>query len=92
MIKTNLCSLAICFLQLGSETVVVGFLCQSKDINKYKDGDWLEIVGTIEKGNYHGEIPVIIIKNIKQIDKPQDDLVYPPDDSYVQTSIISYLK
>ena len=26
---------------------------------KYKDGCWVEIEGTITKGEYHGEIPVI---------------------------------
>ena len=53
---------------------------------KYKDGCWVEIEGTITKGEYHGEIPVIEIERIKETKTPNDEYVYPPDESYVPTS------
>ena len=70
------------------QTVVVGFLCESKEIKKFKDSSWIEIEGEITKGNYHGEIPVIKINTIKECDKPNDEYVYPPDESYIPTNNI----
>ena len=67
--------------------VIVGFLCNLNGANKYKDGCWLEIEGTITKGNYHGEIPVIKIYKIKETKVPNDEYVYPPDVNYVPTSV-----
>jgi len=72
----------------NKDTVVVGFLCKYKDATKFKDGHFVEITGTIEKGDYHGVIPIINITKIQEVDKPADALVYPPDDSYIQTSIL----
>ena len=68
------------------QAVVVGFLCQLNGAEKYKDGCWVEIEGTITKGEYHGEIPVIEIEKIKETKTPNDEYVYPPDESYVPTS------
>ncbi len=71
------------------QTVVVGFLCENKNnMNEFIDNDWVEIEGTINKGYYHGEIPIIEIKKMRKIEKPSEEYVYPPDDSYVQTSTI----
>lgn len=70
------------------QTVVVGFLCESKEIKKFKDSSWIEIEGEITKGNYHGEIPVIKINTIKECDKPNDEFVYPPDENFIPTSSI----
>ena len=67
------------------QTVVVGFLCHSNIAKDFQDSSWVEIEGTITKGSYHGEIPVIEVTNIKQVDKPNDEYVYPPDDSYIPT-------
>ena len=66
--------------------VVVGFLCNLNGANKYKDGCWIEIEGTITKGNYHGDIPVIEIYKIKEAKVPSDEYVYPPDKTYIPTS------
>ena len=41
------------------QAVVVGFLCHLNNADKYKTGCWVEIEGTITKGDYHGTIPVI---------------------------------
>lgn len=71
------------------QTLIVGFLCDCKDAQSFEDNSWVEIKGEITKGSYHGDIPVIKIKEIKQIEKPQDDIyVYPPDDTYVPTSTL----
>lgn len=68
------------------QTLIVGFLCDCKNAQNFADNSWVEIKGEITKGSYHGDIPVIKIKEIKQIEKPQDNIyVYPPDDTYVPT-------
>lgn len=51
-------------------------------------GVGLILPGTITKGNYHGEIPVIEINSIEKIEKPEDEYVYPPDETYVTTSTV----
>lgn len=71
-----------------NETFVVGFLCNCKEGSNYMDGTWVEITGTIEKGNYHGEIPVLKVLEIKKTTEPQEKLVPLPDDTYVPTAVI----
>lgn len=71
-----------------NQTLIVGFLCNCDEIETYPDNTWVEITGEISKGNYHGEIPVIKIKHISKIQKPEDEFVYPPDDTYIPTSVI----
>lgn len=66
--------------------VVVGFLCEYDDIKKFDNNTWVEITGIITKGNYHGDIPIIKIDKIEQIEKPNDEYVYPPDENYIPTS------
>lgn len=68
------------------QTVVVGFLCHYPEAYKFADKTWVTITGTITKGTYHTEIPIIEINNIIQAEKPSDEYVYPPDDSYIPTS------
>jgi len=70
------------------QTVVVGFLCHSSIAQNYTDGTWIEIQGTITKGNYNGEIPVIEVESINQINPPTDEYVYPPDSSFITTSTV----
>lgn len=70
------------------QTVIVGFLCEYDEIKQYEDNIWIEIVGEITKGNYHGEMPILKIEQIQRIEKPQDEFVYPPDDSFVTTSTV----
>ena len=71
-----------------NKTLIVGFLCNCVDSKKYTDGTWVEIIGTIEKGNYHGEIPMLKITNIKEVSEPEEKLVPLPDDTYVPTAVI----
>ena len=68
------------------QAVVVGFLCHLNGADKYKDGCWVEIEGTITKGEYHGAIPVVEIEKIKEIKTPSDEYVYPPEETYIPTS------
>ncbi len=70
------------------KTLVVGFLCNCKEAKNYESNTWVEIVGTIEKGNYHEPIPIINVTKINKIVKPDECYVYPPDSSFVPTANI----
>ena len=71
------------------QTVVIGFLSHYSKSIEFCDGLWVELEGTITKGNYHGEeIPILEITKIKEINKPNDEYVYPPDENYIPTSVI----
>ena len=60
--------------------VVVGILCENNSNKEYESGSWLEITGTIKKGNYNGEIPILEINNIKTTTAPKDEFVYLPQE------------
>ncbi len=67
--------------------VVVGFLCECENAKNFIDNSWVEITGEITKGDYHGDMPIIKIKDIKNTTEPSsEEYVYPPDDSYIPTS------
>lgn len=66
--------------------VVVGFLSESDDIKSIKDGAWVNVTGYITKGDYHGDIPILKVTEIKTVDKPNDEFVYPPDENYIPTT------
>ena len=71
------------------KSLIVGFLCDYKDIKSIENETWVEITGEITKGSYHGDIPIIKIKKLSKIEKPKDDIyVDPPDDTYIPTSSI----
>lgn len=70
------------------QTVIVGFLCECEEAIKFEDNAWIEIEGTITKGNYHGDMPIIQIEKIQKIEKPSEEFVFPPDDSFVTTSTV----
>ena len=72
------------------QTVVVGFLCSCDNASTFKDGTWVNLSGEITKGYYHGDIPIIKIEKIEEIEKPTDIYVYPPDDFYIPTSSLLY--
>lgn len=71
-----------------NETLIVGFLCNCENAQEYSDGTWVEVTGMIEKGNYHGEIPILNVINVTVVDTPENPRVSPPDDTYIPTSII----
>ena len=69
------------------QTLIVGFLCDHKNAKSFPDDAWVELTGEITLGDYHGNMPIIKVKEIKQIEKPTENkYVCPPDDSYVPTS------
>lgn len=70
------------------QTLIVGFLCHSDIAHQFSDGTWVSITGQITKGYYHGDIPVIDIKEIQETSAPTDEYVYPPDEDYVPTSAL----
>ena len=70
------------------QTVIVGFLATCKDSNLYENGAWVTVTGTIEKGYYLEEVPILKISEIKRASKPEDAEVPVPDDYYVPTSVI----
>lgn len=71
-----------------SQSVVVGFLCSYDKSKELKEGSWITVTGEIIKGYYHNEIPVIDINKLERTSKPEDEYVYPPDDTYIPTSVI----
>lgn len=73
----------------NNQSVVVGFLCECDNAKDFADNAWVKATGTIIKGDYHGDMPIVKITDIKSVDKPSsDEYVYPPDDSYIPTSEI----
>lgn len=71
------------------QSVVVGFLCHYKNSEKFQDSTWVELEGKITKGTYHGsDMPILEVNCIKEIQKPNDEYVYPPDENYIPTSVI----
>lgn len=71
-----------------NQSVIVGFLCNCKTAKDYPNNTWVEITGRITKGDYHGDMPILEIDTIKKVDKPNDEFVYPPSDSFIPTSTI----
>ena len=70
-----------------TQSVVVGFLNQYKGAQDFKDGDWVELTGVIEKGKYHNkEIPIIKVLEIQHVNVPDNPFVMPPSDTYIPTS------
>lgn len=70
------------------QAVVVGFLCDCKNAQNFQDKAWVDVTGTITKGDYMGEIPIIEVTDIKETTAPTDEYVYPPDENYVPTSVL----
>ena len=68
--------------------VIVGFLCEYEKAQNFSNETWVELTGKITKGNYHGDMPIIKVTDIKTVDKPNEEYVYPPDDTYIPTSDI----
>ena len=73
----------------SSNSIIVGFLCKSKEASKFADGAWVEVVGTIKKGRFTDELAVLDVVTIKETDKPANVFVNPPDNTYIPTTNIS---
>lgn len=73
----------------ASQSVIVGFLCEYDDISSFNELSWVHVTGTIEKGILEGDdIPILHITDIKETTKPKNEFVYPPDDTYIPTSVL----
>ena len=68
------------------QSLVIGFLCESKKAEEFKDGEWVDVTGVIEKSNYYGEIAIINVTDILKCDEPENKYVSTPDDTYIPTS------
>ena len=66
--------------------VIVGFLCEYENAKDFANETWVELTGKITKGNYHGDMPIVKVTEMKTVDKPNEEYVYPPDDTYIPTS------
>lgn len=64
---------------LDDEEKVVGFLCTYNGDLELSDSEWVEITGTIVKGYYTADMPVIQITNIQKITAPTNTYVKTPD-------------
>ena len=72
----------------STKSLIVGFLCTYKNASEFANDTWIEITGEITKGNYHGELPIVKVTKIKEVSKPANEFCYPPDSTYIPTSII----
>lgn len=68
-----------------SQSLVVGFLCTYKKAYELPNNAWVDVTGTIKKGDYHGDIAIVEVENIFQCDKPNDEFVKMPDKTYIPT-------
>ncbi len=68
------------------QSVVVGFLCECENGKDFENDAWVNLTGEITKGDYHGSMPIIKVTNIERVEKPSEEFVYPPDESYIPTS------
>lgn len=73
----------------NNQTVVVGFLCSYDKISEFENYTWVNITGEITKGSYNKvDMPILKITKIDKINKPSNDTVPMPDDSFVPTCVI----
>ena len=68
------------------QSVIVGFLCEYNKARDFCDNTWVEVTGEITKGDYHGDMPIIKVIEMKATNKPNDEFVYPPDENYIPTN------
>lgn len=62
----------------SADAVLKGFLCEHETAPELKEGNWIEVRGYIQKGQYgKHSVPVIKITSIKNVMKPQNPYVYP---------------
>ena len=51
-------------LNSANSGVVVGILTEYKNAPDFEDNEWVEVVGTISKGNYKGIMPILNVDEI----------------------------
>ena len=65
--------------------VIVGFLSEYDNAKDFENDTWVEVTGEIFKGTYHGDMPILKVTEIKKVNTPSEEYVYPPDESYIPT-------
>lgn len=71
------------------QTVIVGFLCTYDKAKEFETYSWVNITGEIIKGSFNNtDMPLLKITQIEKINKPSNDTVQMPDDSFVPTCVI----
>ena len=70
----------------SSNSIIVGFLCESKEAQKFEDGTWIEVVGIIKKGRFTDDLAVLDVTTVKETNKPANIFVNPPDKTYIPTT------
>lgn len=69
-----------------SQSLVVGFLCSYENAINFEDETWVDVSGSITKGDYYGDIAIIQVTNMFKCDEPDDKYVSLPDNTYIPTS------
>ena len=73
----------------NNQTVVVGFMCSYDKASEFENYAWINITGEITKGSFNKiDMPVLKITKIDKTNKPANDTVPMPDDSFVPTCVI----
>ena len=71
------------------QTVVVGFLSSYERASELENYTWINISAEIIKGYFNDtQMPVLKILSVEKINKPSNDTVPMPDDSFVPTCVI----
>lgn len=63
------------YMVQDNETQVAGYLCNYNGDLELNENEWVEICGTIIKGDYNREVPVIKIDKVSKIVAPANTYV-----------------
>ncbi len=72
----------------SSQSLVIGFLSEYEEAKMLENDSWVKVYGTIQKGEFFGEIPILKIDYLEEATVPENEFVPLPDDTYVPTSVI----
>ena len=67
---------------------MVGFLCSFNHAVDFDTYTWVKVTGTIEKGEYFGEIPCVAIEQIEKVEQPENCIVPATKENFIETSVI----
>lgn len=63
---------------LSGEEKIVGFLCDYEKAYELLESEWVEVTGTIKKGFYQTDMPIIQVEKLNKIEAPENTFVNPP--------------
>lgn len=69
-----------------SNALVVGFLSECDNASDFEDGVWVDVTGEIVKGDFNGDIAILKITSIEKTEKPDNEFVHIPDETYIPTA------